>query len=170
MTKDIDEGYVKYIVNKYLRRRPNLEEYRNDLLQEGLIALLRVDEDFDASYGVDKKLYAYYAIKRAIFVYIRSEARHFKKKDVDYESPYWDLTDYQDVEDLVDLSLRPLDELRLHDITDKLTLTERQREVLNEYLRSGDYTECARSLGISRQRVHEIVSDIIEKAQKYLDK
>lgn len=162
--------YVKYIVYRYLKGKPELQDFKEDLEQEGYLELLKAKADYEpAKATVDINLYVYYRVKQVLQNYIRSEAKHFRKPPADHESPYWDLPDYIDVEEL-EVYDDPDDLRDLVSILEQLDLTENQKEVIEAYLMTGSYTGAANRLSISRQRVHRLIQIVIKKAIALVDK
>lgn len=188
-----DIRYVRYVVSKYLRDKPELETFREDLEQEGILGLLQAREDYDPKKStMDKALYLGYRIRQSLLDYLkRKEAKHFKSPrpeslledtpdtecdkygyDINaamaHESSAWDLSEHVEPDSLP----KPedtIDTLVLYDLLSKAEISPRQKEILKEYLQCGDYAQVASILGISRERVRRSVNRIVEKCRQGVD-
>lgn len=167
-----DMRYVRYVVSMYLRGKAELEEFREDMNQEGMLALLDGRDKFDPKYGLDKDLYLAYRIKQGLQNYLnRVEVKHFSKpKPVDdtIDSPYWDIVEKPiGLDDLESHSI-PIDTDRLHEFTDKILMTQREQEALESYLLCGSYQDVGTTLGVSRERARQLVTSVISKCKELL--
>lgn len=170
-----DMRYVRYVVSMYLRGKPELEEFREDLNQEGMMGLLLGRDKFDPKYGMDRDLYLSYRIKQSIQNYVnRSEVKHFSKpksiESTQEESSYWDLNEsVVSLEELEDTYSIPIDSDKLHEFTDAITMTVREQEALDAYLKTGSYVEVGKLMRISRERARQLVNSVINKCKETLD-
>lgn len=163
--KDID--YAKYIVSRFLRDKRELEGYREDLEQEACISLLRAQESFDPSKGSELDLHIFMRVTYALRDYVKQQAKHFRKAEVDHESQHWDLSGPLDVDEIADDEVEP-HAMDLRDIVDKLDLTDRQHIVLSTWLETGEITETAKRLGCSQPYVTQVIARIIEMSREVL--
>lgn len=177
-----DIRYVRYVVSLYLRDKPELQNMREDLEQEGMLGLLKGRDDYDSSKGYDRALWLHYMIQNALKNYInRVEVRHFRtpkapvEEDREVEeydadkvehSQYWDLADPVELEAICDDGWIPQEADRLHHFTERITMTDRSQEILDEYLRCGDMSETARIIGTSKQYVRKVINKIIKDCKE----
>lgn len=165
-----DRRYVEYVVTMWLRDKPELQEFQQDLIQEGMLGLIRGREKYREGSTVDKALWLNYQIRFALQKYIdRREVKHFRSlrpEDRSEEgSPRWDLPEAYDVEQLK-CPQKPVDCDKLSHYTERIHMTPREEEILELYLKHDDYAEVARHVGISRERVRQIINSIITKCQQ----
>ena len=171
-----DMRYVSYVVSMYLRGKSELEEFREDLNQEGLLALLAARVQYNEKLGFPKDLFLHYRIKQSIQNYItRTEVKHFKGTPKDSlddtleDTPYWDLGDPTLLEDLIDTNGTLVDGDRITHFLSRIEMTTQEEKVIELYLRIGNYSEVGENLGLSRQRVHQIMGIVIDKCKNLLD-
>jgi len=171
-----DMRYVAYLVSMYLRGKSELEEFREDLNQEGMMALLLGRDAYDPTYGMDRDLYLAYRVKQGIQNYInRKELRHFSGPkptedeltgDTMESNPYWDLGPTERLEDLVDTNSTTIGADKLCHFTDNIEMTDREQEALDLYLTVGSYVDVGDTMGISKQRVEQLISSVIMKCRE----
>ncbi len=51
----------------------------------------------------------------------------------------------------------------------RIEMTTQEEKVIELYLRIGNYSEVGENLGLSRQRVHQIMGIVIDKCKNLLD-
>jgi hypothetical protein len=179
-----DIRYVKYICSMYIKDKPELEVFREDLEQEGMMGLLSGRDAWDVSKGYDRPLWLHYMCMNAMKGYLRkAEIRHFKGAmpsvtsdseeehyDADVEAyrveSRWDLEYTPSPDDLVSDSGYAQEDDRLHHYTDRVDISEYARSVLGFYLTCGCYTTTSKHFGVSRQAVTGVIENIIEKCKE----
>lgn len=168
-TKDI--RYVRYIVSRYLRGKPELKDFRDDLESEGCLAFLEARDAFDPEKSsMDFELYVFYRVKQTIQNYVnRSEAKHFRRPPADHGSPYWDLNEGVVLEELPDDD-EPTDAEILKAILDICELSPKQREAVDTYIYYGTLEEAASVLGVSHQAISQRIALVIREAKDNLAK
>lgn len=182
-----DIKYVEFVVEKYLRDKPNLRTFKEDMVQEGLLGLYAGRDRYDKD-GVDKALWLHYQIKFQVQKYIdRKEVKHFRKPyvheyspkegeeynvedHIEHESCTWDLQDGYSIPKLKDENAPLLDRDKLSYILEHITIHKKEREVLREYLRCSDYTTVASNLSVSRQHVSQVIKRIVGRCRQYVYK
>ncbi len=167
VTKDIE--YVDYIVHKYLEKRRSLSGLREDMIQEGFLALLKARDDYDPSVSsMDEDLFVWYKVSNSLRKVMKQEARHFRRSvdpDEDEESPYWDLDRPISIEDIQSQD-KPTDSLRLCSLVGLAGLTTGEEKVLEVFLKHGDYLPAAQELGLSKQYVRQTILSVVAKCKK----
>jgi len=166
MTKSTSEyiKYVRAIVTTYLKGKSHLIQFRDDMEQEGLLALFKAEVEYNPSKSsMDKDLYLHYMVKQRLIDWVRSETKHFRKPESE-DTQYWDLESGGDPDTLRHPQL-PVDRNRLSDFLDRIELSESERVTVNMYLEYGEYSVVGRLLGTSRQNVRQVVDRVIQRCR-----
>lgn len=159
---------VDFVVYKWLLSKPELEEFRQDLKQEGYECAFAAMETYDPKQG-DLKLYLDYRVRWSVAMYIRDrERKHFKKRPVD-DGPFWDIALPVDIYDVPSQDHKADKRRELFEALATVDLTPKEQEFLTEYLRTNELTTVAETMGISRQGAFHHWKSIVTKAQA-LDK
>ena len=165
--KPKDIQYVRFIVNKYIKNKPELWDLREDLEQEGCIAWLEADGKYDEGSPMSRKLFVYYHVKQDIQDYLRDvEIPHFQKQPADHDSPYWDLPEIPEVDAIADESYEADVRYDLAETMSGVKLTPRQAQVLELTLEGWTMEEIGEKLGITDSTVHEHYQMVIKRAQE----
>lgn len=155
--------YVIGLVTQFLQKHPYLKEYRADITQEAFEGWLRATKDHKPEKGalnLHQRMGAEYAMRD----FHRGLIKSYPPQVVEEDSPYWDLGDSFCIEEIPAPETPNYSEL--HDILDRISLTTRQREVLDEWLRTGENLETARNLGVDEAYVRRTLAQVIEKAKE----
>ena len=153
-------------VHKFLRGRENLSNLREDLEQEAYVAVLKAKEHYDESKGTDEKLYYDYQVRYALNKYVdRNEKPHWQEP-MPPESPYWDLEDVTEVEEIPDEDPNPGHRQLLLETLAGSEYTERQLEFIRTFCELGDMKLTWEAMGITKQRAHILFQQIVKKAKK----
>lgn len=138
------------------------ERHREDLVQEGLIALEQACGSYDPDKGVPFDAYATVCIKRRMSTAYKSIGKHDSAVDID-DGKYSDQMITYD-----DLVEKRFTEDFFSDL--RKELTDLEKSVLSEYLRDKTYDEIASSLSVSVKTVDNALSRIKKKIKdKYLE-
>ena len=135
------------------------ERHREDLYQEGLVALSSAYRTFDPETNVPLEAYLKICIRRRIIAAYRVMKRSDETVDID-GSEISDPTDIE--EDVVD---REFTEDFFRELRTKLT--DLEKSVLAEYLSDRTYSQISEKLGISEKKVDNALVRIKNKVRKY---
>ena len=163
-----DAKLAKYVVHMYIRNKPELEEYREDLEQEAWVGILECNGRYDKSKG-SEDLFRFYRGMNNVQKYVeRNIQKHFNKPEVDHESPYWDIVNAQlDPDELLSPETDKY-KVQLMECLSGVTLSPKEQEFLELYLQENDVVSVATIMGISKQRAHELKTQVISKAKQAL--
>ena len=160
--------WAKALTRRFLKTRPDLEERRDDLEQEAALSILNALALYNPKAGMDKKLFVWFKVRNELKNFsTRQVQKHWTTPDLDPESPYWDLEDIPEVEEIP--SQDSSSERELWDMTYGVEFTEKQQVVLDSFLETGEHKKSEEILGIPQQRISEIYSAIIKKIKKAND-
>ena len=162
-TKDLQK-FARATVYKICQGRPELISIKEDLEQEATLALLEALPRYDSTKG-DLELYLDYRVRFAVLDYWKMQKKHYLNPPVDHESPYWDISDPVDVEELPSDDTRSKASRDLMEAIIGVDLTDRQQEFLNHWLDSGQLSIVADRMGIAVPTAHGIYAAIIKKVQ-----
>lgn len=160
-----DVSFAKYVVYRYLRTKPELEEYRDDLEQEALIGLLESHGKYDPRKHKSKDLWRYYQAWHPMARYVaRNIQRHYLVPEADHDSPYWGIEQDPHPDELMSPET---DEprIRLMEVMLGVSLSPKEQEFLELFLYHGDLGLVSEAMGISKQRASRIYNLIISKAK-----
>ena len=161
-TKDYIQ-YVKAIVATYLKDKPHLLQFREDMEQEGMVAIFKAEKDYSEYKGnMDKDLYLHYMTKQRVIDYVRKETRHFRKPMDEDGSSYWGHEIVPGVDELMDMGDKGYSP-GLKDYLEKINLKPNEEVILESYLRLGEYRDVAKELGKSRQFITRVINRIVER-------
>lgn len=145
--------YIESVVSSFPKH------HREDLFQEGLMALNSAYASFDESKNVPYEAYLKICIKRRII----SAYRLMKKNDDTVELDTEEISDTVDIE--YDIVEKKYAEDFFLDLREKLT--ELEKNVLSEYLSDKTYQQISEKLGISQKTVDNTLVRIKNKVKKY---
>ncbi len=144
--------YIKSVVSSFPDR------HREDLYQEGLVALGSAYKTFDESRNVPLEAYLKICIRRRII----AAYRVMKKSDETVDIDSSEISDPINIEeDIVD---RKYNEDFFRALKDKLT--DLEKNVLTGYLSEKSYAKIAEELGISEKKVDNALARIKNKVKK----
>ena len=162
-------SYCKGLVKDFLINHPYLKTEHEDLLQTAYEGWLIGEQTFDETKGT-KGAHCHKNVEYILGKYLRSKIKTFPPKVVEEDSPYWDLGDPYTIDELPDTSQPSIEEqYDLKDILDKVELTNREQEVLDVWLESGDHAVTSRKLGVSEAAVKQRMASVIRKAKELTD-
>lgn len=161
-----------YYVPTYVFNKHFFSRYKNDkddLIQEGLIALWKASESYNSALGVPEILYFTISAYREMLHYIQREYKHITTLSVeDLQKSNADVHFSFDVSDRLACSSLTTVSDTLHIYLDDLydTLTDKERKWL--YYRACGYrgNELAELLKCSRQRCSELCKQVKTKYDK----
>ncbi len=145
--------YIEGVVSSFPKH------HREDLVQEGLMALNAAYSTFDESKNVPFEAYIKICIKRRIITAYRSMKKSDDTVDLDAD----EISDTVDIE--YDIVEKKYTEDFFLDLRDKLT--ELEKNVLSEYLSDKSYQQIAEKLNISAKTVDNTLVRIKNKVKKY---
>ncbi len=160
---------IHKLKNKYAPS-PNDE---NEFIQEGNIALFRAILKFDTSKNMKFSTFLFTCINNAMISLIRQK---FSKKKTLYNEMILsgDVDDDIDANSLVDVNfstpeMEAIEKEREEEIKSEIenTLSDKEKDILNEYLANHSYKKIADNLGISVKSVENAIGRIRKKL-KYL--
>lgn len=183
--KDIktDLSFVKYVVNKFLRQKIHLQVLRQDLEQEGFMALMRARSSYDPTKGVTMETHVYSEVLHALQNFENKEYKHFRNKrtykkntkdillgynlenEIAKESHLWDIPEAINLEEYLLVEEDITDKDTLSVIFSKVKLTHREKEALDYYLLYSSEGEVAKRLGVSRQRAYTLMREVVRKCR-----
>ncbi|MBQ6052673.1 MAG: sigma-70 family RNA polymerase sigma factor [Clostridia bacterium] len=134
------------------------EHLREDLIQEGLLALSDASRTFDSEKNVPIEAYIKICIKRRIKDAYFGLVKDGEKVDIDIDN----------VIDPNDIEARIVEKEYTEDFFRKLrsSLTDLEKNVLSEYLADKTYAQISEDLSISEKAVDNTLSRIRSKIKK----
>jgi len=145
--------YIESVVSSFPVR------HREDLIQEGMVALDSAYRSYNAEKNVPIEAYLKICIKRRIF----SAYRMMKKSDETVDIDDNEISDTVDIE--YDIVEKKYAEDFFLDLRGKLT--DLEKNVLSEYLADKTYQQISEKLGISEKTVDNTLVRIKNKVKKY---
>jgi len=146
-------SYIDGVVSSFPRH------HREDLVQEGLMALSSAYSTFDESKNVPIEAYLKICIKRRIITAYRSMKKNDETVDIDFD----EISDSTDIEyDIVEKKYAEDFFLEL-----RQKLTELEKNVLTEYLSDRTYQQIADKLNINQKTADNTLVRIKNKVKKY---
>ncbi len=133
--------------------------HREDLYQEGLVALNAALRTFDESKNVPKEAYIRICVKRRIIAAYRVMKKNDEVADIDIS----EISDPANIE--TEIVEKEYTENFFQNLPDKLS--ELEKNVLSEYLTDKTYAQISEKLGISEKTVDNTLSRIKSKIRKY---
>ena len=162
--------FVNFVVDKWLRNKPELHNLRDDLQSEGYLRALEARDAWDPKRTKDLRLHLDYQVRFAIRDYVRDkEVKHFKKKPVDHEDPYWDIGEPVEVEDIRSQDPREDTKRELMEALTGVSLSPREQEFLGHYLSGLTVKGASALMGIGQPRGNQLLQSIVAKAKKCND-
>jgi len=147
----------------------------DDLIQEGMMGLIKAVREFDRSKEVSFRAFAEVCIRNRVFSALRAAAREKHSplnQSISIETPFFDSSAYASVTAGRSLSADPeeLYILRENAERDLLRIQQQlsplERQILSLYLDGMTYSEMAKSLGKSVKSVENAVQRIRRKAAR----
>ena len=145
--------YIESVVGSFPHR------HREDLIQEGLVALNEAYSDFDLSKNVPLEAYLKLCIKRRIIAAYRAMKKSDETVDIDDK----EISDPIDIE--YDIVEKKYAEDFFLDLREKLT--DLEKNVLSEYLADKTYQQISEKLDVSEKTVDNTLVRIKNKVKKY---
>lgn len=135
------------------------DRHREDLIQEGFVALDSAYKTFDPFKNVPLEAYLKICIKRRIIAAYRVMKKNDETVDIDGS----EISDTIDIES--DIVEKKYTEDFFHDLRDKLS--DLEKNVLSEYLADKTYAQIAEKLNIGEKTVDNTLVRIKNKVKKY---
>lgn len=163
---DSNVELVYFVFNRYYSK---YRQFKDDLIQEGLMGLWKACQSFDESKGFMFSTYAVRVIYNQMAMFMRKEAKHFVNTSLDRvvaSVPDNNIT-YQDLlEDKPALSEYERDAIQM--------LVEQAEkdgwsDIVNMRLKGYKQVEIAEELGMHPSRVSEIMRGLYAKVRKRLE-
>ncbi|MCL2850805.1 MAG: sigma-70 family RNA polymerase sigma factor [Firmicutes bacterium] len=150
---------VRHTIFK-LDAHPSLGE--EDLIQEGLIALLRAKQTFKGDGGAKFETYASTCIRNRLIDILRKESTQIPSKSIGDENN----TKYTQSD--IDAATRKTEFLEKEEILKTVlnTCTDIERAILNTYLQGYSYTEIAKIFEISNKKIDNTIQKIKQKIKQ----
>ena len=162
-------GLVYYIARSFQKSTTGGIEY-DDLVQEGMVGLVKAARAFDESKGILFSTYAWNCIKRRILLYIKRQRKH--KRDISINQDIWGTDgDGAPMEEILGYSQKEYENVWKRDLLERCirSLNQSQREIVLLYYGKGlKQKEIAKQLGISQCQVCRIIKRCLEKMRKIL--
>ncbi|MBQ1862536.1 MAG: sigma-70 family RNA polymerase sigma factor [Clostridia bacterium] len=134
------------------------ERHREDLYQEGLVALNAACRTFDANKNVPYEAYLKICVKRRIIAAYRVMKKNDETADIDLN----EISDPVNIE--AEIVEREYTEDFFQNLLEKLT--DLEKNVLSEYLADKTYAQISEKLGISEKTVDNTLVRIKNKIKK----
>lgn len=157
---------------------------KEDIAQEGLIGLYKAVRNFDESKANSFKTFANLCIERQIITAIKSSNRqkhiplntyvslnnpNYENEDGEPETELLDMINSKSVEDPLETVTKNEYYKFLEDSMDK-TLSDFEKNVLEQYIQGKSYSEIAKSLDASEKSVDNAIQRIRKKTEKNIKK
>lgn len=159
-------GLVYYLARSFQKSTGGIEY--DDLVQEGMVGLVKAARAFDESKGILFSTYAWISIKRRILLYIKRQRKH--KRDISINQDIRG-TDGVPMEEILGYSQKEYENVWKRDLLERCirSLNQSQREIVLLYYGKGlKQKEIAKQLGISQGQVCRIIKRCLEKMRKTL--
>lgn len=148
--------FVKSTVQRYFI--PNMD--RDDLLQEGMLALFKAVKTYDVNKNKDFKSFLEMCVKRQLISALRHATR---RKDIPIEG-------YLPWDENINISLALVErELPYLSQEFKQKLSRLESTVLEKYLEGKSYNEIAKELGCSPKSVDNAIQRVKRKLRRIAD-
>lgn len=151
---------IIYVTTQKLHKSSS--RHLDDLISNGHIWLWRLIERFDIEYGVAFNTYAVKSLERYCWSYIaRIKSKESTMQDISqYEFVSDDLIDQKESEDHIVKTINDM-------------LTPREKFIVNRIyglneLDKMTYDKIGEVIGVSKQRIYQILMDALSKLRKYL--
>lgn len=158
-------GLVYYIAHSF-QNSTGLEY--DDLVQEGMVGLVKAARTFDESRGFLFSTYAGNCIQKEILAYMKRQRKH--KRDISINQDIRG-TDGAPMEEILGYSQKEYENVWKRDLLERCirSLNQSQREIVLLYYGKGlKQKEIAKQLGISQGQVCRIIKRCLEKMRKIL--
>ncbi len=155
--------YIRMVANRY-KKLVDVD----DLIQEGILGLLRATDTFDASKNIKFLTYASYWINCYIIRYIKKDSKYLPMNDQDQFLGNRESIKFTELEDK--LIYRELQEKTYDELTKSGVSTRDLDIVLSRYLSEDPCTlqELGDKYGVSRERIRQIEERMIKKIKQKL--
>lgn len=189
--KKNDKTALNFLINRYTDTvNSKVSKYyiagaeREDIAQEGLIGLYKAVRNFDESKANSFKTFANLCIERQIITAIKSSNRqkhiplntyvslnnpNYENEDGEPETELLDMINSKSVEDPLETVTKNEYYKFLEDSMDK-TLSDFEKNVLEQYIQGKSYSEIAKSLDASEKSVDNAIQRIRKKTEKNIKK
>lgn len=160
-------GLVYYIARSFQKSTTGGIEY-DDLVQEGMVGLVKAARTFDESRGFLFSTYAGNCIQKEILAYMKRQRKHKRSISINQ-----DIRGFQGVpvEEILGYSQKEYENVWKRDLLERCirSLNQSQREIVLLYYGKGlKQKEIAKQLGISQGQVCRIIKRCLEKMRKIL--
>ena len=145
-------SYIESVVSSFPPR------HREDLYQEGLVALSAAYRTFNPERNVPMEAYLKICIKRRIIAAYRIMKKSDETVDIDTD----------EISDTVNLEAEIVEKEYTEDFFQNLlkTLTDLEKNVLAEYLSDKSYSQISQNLGVSEKTVDNTLARVKNKIRK----
>ena len=189
--KKNDKTALNFLINRYTYTvNSKVSKYyiagaeKEDIAQEGLIGLYKAVRNFDESKANSFKTFANLCIERQIITAIKSSNRqkhiplntyvslnnpNYENEDGEPETELLDMINSKSVEDPLETVTKNEYYKFLEDSMDK-TLSDFEKNVLEQYIQGKSYSEIAKSLDASEKSVDNAIQRIRKKTEKNIKK
>ena len=150
-----NEKLVYFVLNKILREIPNFKMYKDDMMQQGFLGLLRACRNFDKDKGNKFSTYASKTIKGYMYKYIEKELRSRRKHRLQFVSLETEVNEKTTLADTI--VSEPYETPWI--FTDK-RLTDKQLLVCKLLYEGYNQTEIGKELGCSQVQISRIIKQI----------
>ena len=147
---------------------PIKENYKEDIISEGMLGLCKAAHTFDESRGVRFSTYAAMCIRNAMLMFIRKTKKHFPREVSLYETVGRDadgkeLTLADIIEDESQSEDEIITRIMLEDFEEKQASID--KKIINELKQGKRQIEIGRDLGMSQAQVSRRIRKMREKFQ-----
>ena len=160
-------GLVYYIARSFQKSTTGGIEY-DDLVQEGMVGLVKAARTFDESRGFLFSTYAGNCIQKEILAYMKRQRKHKRSISINQ-----DIRGFQGVpvEEALGFCQKEYENVWKRDLLERCmgVLDQNQRKIVLLYYGKGlKQTEISKQLGISQAQVCRIIKKSLEKMRKIL--
>lgn len=162
-------GLVYYIARSFQKSTTGGIEY-DDLVQEGMVGLVKAARTFDESRGFLFSTYAGNCIQKEILAYMKRQRKHKRSISINQDIRGTD-GDGAPMEEILGYSQKEYENVWKRDLLERCirSLNQSQREIVLLYYGKGlKQKEIAKQLGISQGQVCRIIKRCLEKMRKIL--
>ncbi len=162
-------GLVKYIARLFLNTGYEYEE----LVQEGMVGLVKAAKTFDESRGFLFSTYAGKCIQKEILAYLKREKKHKRTVSFNQKIPVWgDICGEIRLEQLLGADQKEYEEVWKRDLLERCvaSLDEKEKEILRLYYGEGmKQSDIAERFQLSQPQICRLIRKSLEKMKKIVE-
>lgn len=155
------------IINKFYIDKGACVLEKQDLYQEGLIALYEASLKYNEQYKASFTTFSYMIIERRILRFIKKHNRLVNHEVLSYDA--FEKVDHLNIISKKEEGKDENEIFKMHDLLKKYIskLNELDQSIINGYLKNKSYEEIGRELGINKKKVDNSLLRIKRKLKEH---